>query len=140
MDFRLFGKDFNVDAKTFKQASSGFAGITALTDSYANANVLEEQGVFAMHNYSQRAMLIKSNGYRTRARQAMDYISSGVKLVGTPLLVLKDTVTRANAQAESYIRAGNQAQINSANKAAAARGVGRASLIKNVFDIGIAEL
>ncbi len=141
MKYTAFGKTFDLDlGKDTAQFGSAYSGVTSFIGSIDTAQAYLEKGIFDQQGYYQKASLIKSNAYRTRARQAMDYISSGVKLVGTPLLVLKGTMELAKAQADSYMQAGDQAFRISAHNARNAAHEGRAAIIKSILDIGSLEL
>jgi hypothetical protein len=104
------------------------AGATSAESLFGEASLLEEQGSLARDDYFRQAALIRDEGHRTRAKQTMDYISSGVELVGTPLLVLKETLSRSYARASSYETAGVNAQNLYGKKAAILRKEGRASI------------
>jgi hypothetical protein len=87
-----------------------FAGISALNSANEMASLLEEQGSLTKDDYFRQASLVKEEGKRVRAKQTMEYVSSGVEMVGTPLLVLKETLSKSMAKAGALETTGKNYQ------------------------------
>jgi hypothetical protein len=100
---------------------------------FGEASLLEQQGVLARDDYYKQAALVRDEGHRTRAKQTMEYISSGVEVIGTPLLVLRETLSRSYARASSYEKTGAATQQLYDRKAKIMRKEGKAALISGVL-------
>jgi len=110
-----------------------YAGYSAYKSAFGEASLLEEQGSLTRDDYFKQAALIKDSGERLRAKQTMDYVSAGVEVVGTPLLVLKETLSRSYARASSYETTGGNYQALYNRKAKIMRSEGRAALISGIL-------
>lgn len=121
-------------------AGSLYSGISALQSSGEQASLLQAEGALTQADYFRQAALIRDEGYRTRAKQAMQFIGAGVEIVGTPLLVLRETMSRSGAEARSYETAGI-AKRNLANRQAdITRREGQAALVSSILTAGGALL
>jgi hypothetical protein len=108
------------------------AGQSAYDAAFGEASLMEEQGALSRDDYYKQAALVRDDGHRLRAKQTMEYVSSGVEVVGTPLLVLKETLSRSYARASSYEKTGLAVQQLANRKAAITRNEGRAALTAGV--------
>lgn len=110
-----------------------YAGISAFNSANDEASLLQDQGKLTQDDYFRQAALTREEGQRTRAKQTMEYVSSGVGIAGTPLLVLKETLSKSMAKAGSYETTG----VNYANlynrKAQITKNEGMATLISDVL-------
>lgn len=109
-------------------------GISSFLSSRKTASLLEEQGSLSRDDYYRQAALIQEEGSRTRSKQTMEYISNGVEIAGTPQLVLKETLSRAQAQARSYQVTGENVLKLSREKAKITKDEGMADLITSVLE------
>ena len=116
-----------------------FAGVNALNSANESASLLEEQGALTKDDYFRQASLVREEGQRTRAKQTMEYVSSGVEAIGTPLLVLKETISKSQAKAGALETIGINYKNLYGKKAEITRNQGRATLISDVLQ-GAAQL
>jgi hypothetical protein len=112
---------------------SMYAGVSAYKSAFGEASLLEEQGALTRDDYYTQAALVRDEGHRTRAKQTMEYVSAGVEVVGTPLLVLRETLSRSYARASSYEKTGVAAMNLYNRKAQITRNEGKAALISGVL-------
>lgn len=131
----------NVDwGKLISAGAKLFEGISAFGAKDESASLFEEQGALTRDDYFRQAALVRDEGKRTRSKQAMDYISSGVELSGTPLLVLKETLSRSMARASSYETTGLNYEKLYNRKAKSTEEEGMSSLISSVLSVGATVL
>lgn len=119
-------------------AADLFSGIDALLQSKESSKLLKEEGTLVKADYFRQAKLVREDGTRVRSKQAMQYLGAGVELVGTPLLVLRQTLMDATERAESFQTAGIRAEDKFNRQAKQARRAGRAALIKGIASAGAA--
>jgi hypothetical protein len=110
-----------------------YAGVSTYKAAFGEASLLEEQGALTRDDYYKQAALVRDDGHRTRAKQTMEYISAGVEVAGTPLLVLRETLSRSYARASSYERTGTAAMDLYNKKASIMRKEGKAALVSGVL-------
>lgn len=110
-----------------------YAGYSAYKSAFAEASLLEEQGALTRDDYYKQAALIRDEGHRLRAKQTMEYVSAGVEVIGTPLLVAKETLSRSYARASSYEKTGQATMDLYNRKAKITRQEGKAALISGVL-------
>jgi hypothetical protein len=122
--------------RTLGSAAYLFSGINSYTSGMESASLLTEQGELSRDDYYRQAALTLDQGYRTRAKQTMEYISGGVEIAGTPQLVLKETLSKANAQSESYKTTGDNVYNLAKQKAKQAKNEGMSSLVSSVLLAG----
>lgn len=125
-----------LSGKALAAGGSLYSGISAYGIAQNSASLLEQQGVLARDDYTRQAVLIRDEGFRTRAKQTMQYISAGVEIAGTPQLVLKETLLLANARATSYDVTGRNLEGLYRQKAAITREEGRAELVGGILNAG----
>jgi len=113
-----------------------FSGITSFAQGMESASLLTEQGELSRDDYYRQAELVLDQGYRTRAKQTMEYIGGGVEIMGTPQLVLKETLSKAKAQSESYQVTGDNVYNLARRKAKQAKNEGMSSLVSDVLIAG----
>lgn len=116
--------------KGYGQAYAGYWTREAM---FGEASLLEEQGALARDDYYKQAALVRDEGHRLRSKQTMEYVSSGVEVVGTPLLVLRETLSRSYARASSYEKTGAATQQLYARKAQIMRKEGKAAFVSGVL-------
>jgi hypothetical protein len=120
----------------FGAIASLYQGFTAYEASFDSASLLREQGALSRDDYYLQAALIRDKGSRVRSKQAMEYVSSGVEIVGTPQLVLKETLSRAYASAKSHETTGENILKLYNKKADMAEEEGQAALIQGILNAG----
>jgi hypothetical protein len=110
-----------------------YAGYSTYKSAFSEASLLEEQGALTRDDYYKQAALVRDEGHRLRAKQTMEYVSAGVEVIGTPLLVLRETLSRSYARASSYEKTGVAAMNLYNRKAQITRNEGKAALISGVL-------
>jgi len=110
-----------------------YAGYRTREAMFGEASLLEQQGSLARDDYYKQAALVRDEGHRLRAKQTMEYVSSGVEVIGTPLLVLRETLSRSYARAYSYERTGEATKQLYDRKAAITRKEGKAAFVSGVL-------
>jgi hypothetical protein len=110
-----------------------FGGITSFASGMSEASLLSQQGEISRDDYYRQAQLIREQGARTRAKQSMDYVSAGVELAGTPLLVLRETLSRSMAEGAAYERTGRNVERLYNQKAKQTKNEGMGQLVGSVL-------
>ena len=111
-----------------------YGGISALGAANENASLLEEQGALVRGDYARQAALVREDGARTRAKQTMEYISAGVEVIGTPQLVLRETISKSMAKAGALdVTGANYSKLYN-KKAQITRNEGQAALVSGVMN------
>jgi hypothetical protein len=118
--------------KSLQAGALGLSGISSAISGFQNASLLEEQGALTKDDYYRQAALVKEEGFRTRSKQTMEYISSGVEIVGTPQLVLKETLSKSFAKANSLEVTGRNYERLYNKKAKQSESEGMTSLISSI--------
>jgi hypothetical protein len=113
-----------------------FSGISAFDSVNDEASLLREQGALTKDDYFRQAALVRDEGKRLRSKQTMQYVSSGVEAVGTPLLVLKETLSRSMARASSYETTGLNYEKLYNRKAQITKKEGQSTLVSDVLKAG----
>ena len=112
--------------------TSLYAGYSAQKSSKKQASLMEQQGEVQKEDALREAARIRDEGYRFKQEQGMAYISSGVELVGTPLLVMAETAKMAEEEARATEKRG-YAQGDLANaQAKITRNEGKAQMIASI--------
>jgi len=114
-------------------AAQIYGGIATYQSSLEQASLLEEEGALTRDDYRRQASLTREEGRRFRAKQTMDFISSGVEIVGTPQLVLRETLSKSVAKAGSLETTGANAERLYKRKADITRNEGMASMIGGIL-------
>lgn len=114
------------------------SGISALMSGLENASLLKEQGALTKDDYYKQAELVRDEGHRVRAKQTMEYISSGVEVIGTPQMVLRDTLRQSLKQAGSLETTGINIENMYKKKAKQAKREGYAAFASSILQAGAA--
>lgn len=125
-----------LSANTIKGVGSILSGTSSYFSSLENSTALLDEGNLSREDYYRQAAFTREAGVRTRAKQAMEYLSSGVEIAGTPQLVLKETVSRAAVQARAYERTGDNILRLAEKKADTTEEEGMSSLISSIITAG----
>jgi len=110
-----------------------FSGVSALLAANDQASLLREQGALTRDDYFRQAALVREDGHRTRAKQAMEYVSAGVELAGTPLLMLRETLSKAGAKSRALEVTGLNYERLYNRKAQITKNEGRAKLVGDIM-------
>lgn len=89
---------------------------------------LERQATIERSNARQQAELIRGQVGELKTAQKSAFIASGLDLSGSPLLLLQDTLTRGEQQAQAAIETGEK-------KGRALERRGRREFISSIFQI-----
>ena len=119
--------------------ASIYGGISAYQSSLDTASLMEEQGALTRDDYMRQANLVRDEGRRFRAKQTMDYISSGVEIAGTPQLVMKETLSKYTTKAGALDVTGANYSRLYKRKAQITKNEGRAQLISGIMS-GAAQI
>jgi hypothetical protein len=112
--------------------TSLYSGYSAKQSSKKQASLMEAQGALQREEAYIDADLILNDGKRFKNEQAMAYISSGVEVQGTPLLLMRETEIESEYEAYRKRKQGD-AQMNLANtQAGITRSEGRAQMIASI--------
>jgi hypothetical protein len=110
-----------------------YAGFSALQEGKAQASLLEEQGALTKDDYFAQASLVRDAGHRVRAKQTMEYISSGVEAVGTPQMLARETLNKYMKQSGSLETTGVNYERLYQEKAKMAKKEGQAAFVSSIF-------
>lgn len=113
--------------------ASIYSGVQKNKQAKKQASLLNEEGLLSQTDYERQAVLALDEGYRLRSQQTMDFISAGVEMIGTPLLVLAETAKMAETDAEELRTTGRNSRNLYNQKAKITVNEGRASLISSVL-------
>ena len=119
--------------KLVQGAAQIYGGIATYQSALGQASLLEEQGSLTRDDYFRQASLVREDGQRTRAKQTMDYISSGVEAVGTPTLVSKETSLKSTAKAGALDITGRNYEKLYNKKAQITKDEGMSSMISGAM-------
>ena len=128
--------DYSWIGKLLGAGGSLYGGYSAMTSANANALLLEEQGMLTQSDYERQAALTRDDGHRARAKQAMEYVNSGIEIVGTPQLVMAETLSRSIAKATSLQVTGRNYNRLYGKKAAISRNEGQSAMISSILNAG----
>ena len=109
------------------------SGFSALQAGRETASLLQEQGALTKDDYFKQAGLVRDEGHRVRAKQTMEYISSGVEAVGTPQLVARETLRKYTKAAGSLETTGINYERLYSKKAKMAKQEGQAAFVSSIF-------
>lgn len=109
--------------------ASIYGGIQANSASKKEAGLLREQGAIAQSEADSEAASHARDVRRFAADQSLAFLSNGVTLAGSPLLVLDDTITQGQKEVDSITRSGNAQRSLFNQRADITRNQGRAALI-----------
>jgi len=113
-----------------------YSGVESYKSSKKLASDLRYEGGLAMRESFRTASIIREEGREFRANQSLQYIGSGVELVGSALVTLAHTKKMYETEAGAEESRG-VAQANLANKQARVKeDEGRADLISGIIKAG----
>lgn len=112
--------------------SSLYGGYAANQSAKKQASLMEQQGALQRDEALQEAARIRDDGYRFKQEQMMQYIGSGVEVQGTALLVLAETTSLAEAEAQATERRGYaESDLANAN-AKITKSTGKAQMLASI--------
>lgn len=112
--------------------SSLYSGVAANKSAKKQASLMEQQGALQRDEALREASRIRDEGYRFKQEQMMQFIGSGVEVQGTPLLVLAETTSMAEAEARATEKRGYaESDLANAN-AKITRSMGKAQMIASI--------
>lgn len=114
------------------------SGWSSLLSGLENSSLFKEQGALTRDDYYKQAALVRDEGHRIRAKQTMEYVSSGVEVVGTPQMVLRDTLRQSLKQAKSLETTGVNIENLYRKKAKTAKREGYAAFASSILQAGAA--
>jgi hypothetical protein len=113
-------------------ATAIYSGVSAYQSGKAQAKLQKEQGALQREEGLFEASRVRDEGYRYSQEQMMQYIGAGVEIKGTPLLVMADTVAKAEAEAKATERRGYALEEFASKQAKITSNQGRAQLIASI--------
>ncbi len=116
--------------------ASLYSGIASYQISKGQSSMLEEQGALAKEDYDRQAKAVRDDAYRLRQKQTMDYISMGVEIQGTPLLLMKETEIQSEYDASYLEEVGARVESLYKKRAKIARQEGVAALVSGIMGGG----
>jgi hypothetical protein len=114
-------------------ASTIYQGYAAKKAGDQQAALLNEQGLLSQTDFEKQAIIALDEGHRRQQQQAIDYISAGVEIQGTPLLLLAETAKKTVTQAEELRKTGKNSRAYYSKNARVALDEGRSALISSVI-------
>jgi hypothetical protein len=110
-----------------------YAGYSAYSSAKKQASLLKQQGEIALKESLRNAALIIDDGKRFQQQQEMAYISSGVDIEGTPLLLMTETKYMAGAEAKAMEESGYAQKKLYDQQAKIAKKEGKSQFISSIF-------
>ena len=134
LDSSLFG---NISAGSAISAIGNiYSGYTSMLAANEQANNLEEQGDIQLMEAFRNASIIREEGRKFEANQSLQYIGSGVEIVGSALVTLKQTRKYAETEARATEEKGKAQSRLAYKEAKTKRNEGRAALLGGILKGG----
>jgi hypothetical protein len=114
--------------------SNLYSGITQNQAASEQAKLFFEQGATQAIEAEREALRREKLASRFKARQAMLFVKSGVRLEGSPLLLLEETQIEAEKEVEAIRQQGRARQRISFAQGEMAGSEGRARLVGSLFE------
>lgn len=109
-----------------------YSGISANAASKKEASALRDQGQLASDEANAEAASHAQDVRRFAANQSLAFLSNGVSMAGSPLLVLDDTITQGQNEVNSIVKSGDAQKRLYNQRADNTRNQGRAALIGSI--------
>lgn len=113
-------------------ATAIYSGVSSYQSGKASAKLQKEQGALQLEEGLFEAGRVRDEGYRYQQEQMMQYIGAGVEIKGTPLLVMAESVAKAEEEAKATERRGYALESFAAQQAKITTNQGRAALIGSI--------
>lgn len=109
------------------------SGISGYQSSLELASDYRYQGELTKLESFRSANIIREEGIKFAAEQSLQYIGSGVQLMGSALITIAQTKKYAETEAKAVEERGKSAEYLAERRAAAAEDEGRASLLSGIL-------
>lgn len=113
-------------------ATTTYSGVSSYQSGKKQAKLQKEQGALQLEEGLFEAARVRDEGYRYSQEQMMQYIGAGVEIKGTPLLVMADTIAKAEEEAKATEKRGYALENFASQQAKITTNQGRASLIASI--------
>lgn len=113
-----------------------YTGVTTLKSSNNQAEAYEYQGRIALDESLRDASIIREEGRNFAASQSLQFIGSGVHLVGSALITMEQTIKYAEAEAKATEAKGVAKANLAQDQADVKRSEGRAALVGGIINAG----
>lgn len=104
----------------------GVMGYQAARD---EARLINQQGILEQQEAQEEAQRKANEVRKFAARQKLAFLKNGVRLEGSPLLVVDETLTEGQKEVDAITRRGNALRTLRAQEAQITKNRGRAALI-----------
>jgi len=121
-------------------AGSLFSGYSKFKASKQQSQEIEYQGLLALKESLRDASIIREEGESFAASQSLQYIGSGVEIVGSALITMAQTKKYANTEARAVEERGRARRDYAYRQANIIRDEGRAALIGGIVNAGASIL
>jgi len=122
---------------TVSGIGSLYEGFSIFQESKQQAEELEYQGTVALSEAYRNASIIREEGRHFAATQSLQFIGSGVELMGSALITLEQTKKFANTEAKAVEASGEAKNRYAIQQAETMRNQGRASLLSGIVEAGV---
>ena len=119
-------------------AGSIYQGVSAKQQADKQAKLVKEQGGILRDEAYVEAGKIREDGYKFAQEQTMAYLSSGVEITGTPLLLARETLSMAEEEARATEKRGDQGLDLAQKQGNIIKNEGRAQMISGIIGAGSA--
>jgi hypothetical protein len=113
-------------------ATSLFGGFSAKEAADDSASLQKQEGKLKRDELFREAARIRDEGFRFKQEQMIQYVSSGVEITGTPLLLMQETSIMAEAEAKATEDRGTAIQDLANANAKITKKQGKAALISSI--------
>lgn len=120
--------EMNTDILNASADSDIYAGLTSMAMSEAEASAITLASELEAMDSTEAAYRVEKEGYEFSKYQKMMFISSGVQLSGSPLLVLEKTITESQADAKDLLDKAESVRKLGEINAARSLAMGRAKM------------
>lgn len=115
-------------------AGSLYGGVSSYRSSISAARDMRYQGAIAEGESYRSAAIIREEGRKFAANQSLQYIGSGVQLMGSTLITIAQTKKYAETEAKAEEDRGRAVRYLSESQAAIREEEGRAALVSGILD------
>jgi len=117
-------------------AGSIYTGVSKLKAANSMASDLRTEGELIYQESIRTADIIIEESTKFAASQSLQYIGSGVQLMGSALITIAQTKKYAEAEAAAVKAQGAAAKYKADTTASRTENEGRASLVSGIFGAG----
>lgn len=116
-----------------KIAGGLISGVSAMSAANKEAALTVDQGLISRNDYYRQAAITYDEGYRLQHKQEMEYIGAGVEIMGTPLLVMAETISKTEKERDWLKSRGDKEYDLAKLKARNLKNQGKAALVSSIF-------